>query len=106
MGIRCRALFSRLQQVWLFFHFAWLYFHFGYAPVATVSSPIPFEKQLASMALHARIRKEASKSSPLLANDKVYQAGAQTILRRPAVDFIRRAAQCNELRPSSRSTNT
>jgi thiosulfate dehydrogenase len=73
-----RLIFSFTTGLVILPLFAWLYFHFGYAPVATVSSPIPFEKQLASMALHARIRKEASKSSPLLASDKVYQAGART----------------------------
>ena len=44
--------------------FGWLYFRFGYAPVATASSPMPFEKQLAHMALKQRIDKEAPKSSP------------------------------------------
>jgi len=56
--------------------FGWLYFRFGYAPVATASSPMPFEKQLAHMALQARIRKEAPKSSPLQASDEIYEAGA------------------------------
>ncbi len=35
--------------------FGWCYFRFGYAPVATASSPMPFEKQLAHMALKQRI---------------------------------------------------
>jgi thiosulfate dehydrogenase len=56
--------------------FAFLYFLFGYAPVATASSPLPFEKQLAHMALHARIRKEAPKASPVPVSDQNYQAGA------------------------------
>ena len=56
--------------------FGWLYFRFGYAPVATASSPMPFEKQLAHMALNARIQKEARKDSPLQASDVNYQAGA------------------------------
>jgi mono/diheme cytochrome c family protein len=55
--------------------FGWLYFRFGYAPVATASSPMPFEKQLAHMALDARIRKEAPKNSPLQASEENYQAG-------------------------------
>ena len=54
----------------------WLYFRFGYAPVATASSPFPVEKQLAHMALNARIEKEAPKNSPLQASDENYQAGA------------------------------
>jgi len=57
--------------------FGWLYFRFGYAPVATASSPMPFEKQLARMALHARIEKEAPKSTPIAANQENYAAGAR-----------------------------
>jgi thiosulfate dehydrogenase len=56
--------------------FGWLYFRFGYAPVATTSSALPFEKQLAHMALKARIQKEAPKNSPLQPSDENYQAGA------------------------------
>jgi thiosulfate dehydrogenase len=56
--------------------FGCLYFRFGYAPVATASSPMPFEKQLAHMALNGRIQKEAPKDSPLQASDVNYQAGA------------------------------
>ena len=57
--------------------FGWLYFRFGYAPVATASSPMPFEKQLAHMALDARIDKEAPKSAPIQATDENYLAGAR-----------------------------
>ena len=57
--------------------FGWLYFRFGYAPVATASSPMPFEKQLAHSALKARIRKEAPKNSPLPPSDENYRAGAR-----------------------------
>jgi mono/diheme cytochrome c family protein len=56
--------------------FGSLYFRFGYAPVATASSPMPFEKQLAHIALKARIRNEAPKNSTLQPNDENYQAGA------------------------------
>jgi thiosulfate dehydrogenase len=54
----------------------YLYIRFGYAPVATASLPLPFERRLAHMALNARIDKEAPKSSPLPANDANYDAGA------------------------------
>ncbi len=57
--------------------FGWLYFRFGYAPVATASSPMPFEKTLAHMALNARIAKEAPKSAPIQASDENYMAGAR-----------------------------
>jgi len=56
--------------------FGWLYFRFGYAPVATASSPMPFEKRLAHLALNARIEKEAPKNSPVQATDVNYLAGA------------------------------
>ena len=49
---------------------AYLYFRFGYAPVATAARPLPFETQLAKMALHARIDKEAPKDPPYqISND-------------------------------------
>jgi thiosulfate dehydrogenase len=54
----------------------WLYFRFGYAPVATASSPMPFEKQLAQMALNERIRQEAPKNAPIQASDENFLAGA------------------------------
>jgi len=54
----------------------WLYFRFGYAPVATASSPMPFEKQLAHMALNARVQKEAPKSAPIQGTDENMVAGA------------------------------
>lgn len=53
----------------------WLYFRFGYAPVATASSPWPFERKLAHMALNARVEKEAPKSSPLQPDEQNYLAG-------------------------------
>jgi thiosulfate dehydrogenase len=63
----------------------WLYFRFGYAPVATASSPMPFEKTLAHMALGARIRKEAPKGSPLAASDENLMAGAHAYRENCAV---------------------
>ena len=57
--------------------FGWLYFRFGYAPVATASSPMPFEKRLAHMALDARIEKEAPKSALIQASPENYMAGAR-----------------------------
>jgi mono/diheme cytochrome c family protein len=57
----------------------------GLAPVATASAPLPFEKQLAGFALHARIRKEATKESPLQISDAVYVAGARTYQENCAV---------------------
>ena len=49
----------------------------GLAPVATSSAPLPFEKLITGIALNARVRKEAPKSSPFQPADDVYTAGAQ-----------------------------
>jgi mono/diheme cytochrome c family protein len=53
------------------------YFAGGIAPVATADKPMPFERMLASKALHARIDKEMPKSAPLPANEETFMAGAQ-----------------------------
>lgn len=55
----------------------YMYFSSGTAPVATSSAPMPFEKMLASMALHARLHKEMPKSAPIPADEAAYTAGAQ-----------------------------
>ena len=55
----------------------YMYFSTGTAPVATSSSPMPFEKMLASMALHARLKKEMPKAPPIPADEAAYVAGAQ-----------------------------
>jgi thiosulfate dehydrogenase len=53
------------------------YFRFGYAPVATASAPMPFEKTAARMALRARISKEAPKNSPIQPTEQNLIAGAR-----------------------------
>jgi len=53
------------------------YFRFGYAPVATSSAPMPFEKTMAKLALHARIQKEApTKGAPIPADEANLTQGA------------------------------
>jgi mono/diheme cytochrome c family protein len=55
------------------------YFSLGYAPVATSAPPMPFEKTLARMALHARITKEApAKAAPVPADEPNLTQGAAT----------------------------
>jgi len=56
---------------------AYAYFISGRAPVATADKTLPFEKQFANGALHARIDKEMPKSLPLPANESTFTAGAQ-----------------------------
>ena len=57
---------------------AGVYFYFarGFAPVATSAPPMPFEKTLARLALHARIDKEMPKTVPIQASEANYVAGA------------------------------
>jgi len=56
---------------------ALLYFGLGYAPVATSAPPMPLERQLAGMALHARIAKEMPTKAPIPADEPNLRAGAQ-----------------------------
>lgn len=54
-----------------------LYFATGSAPVATSAPPMPLERLMAGMALHARMDKEMPKSVPIAADEVAYTAGAQ-----------------------------
>lgn len=56
---------------------AYCYFRYGYAPVATASAPMPFEKTAARMALKARISKEAPKDSPIQPTEQNLIGGAK-----------------------------
>ena len=53
------------------------YVALGLAPVATASAPLPFEKLITGIALNARVKNEAPKSSPIPASDGVFTAGTQ-----------------------------
>lgn len=53
------------------------YIELGFAPVATSSPPLPFEKLLTGIALDARVSKEAPTSSPIQPSNDVYFAGAK-----------------------------
>ncbi len=57
--------------------FAYLYLSMGLAPVATSAPPLPFEKRITGMALHARIDKEAPKDFPLQPTEENLAAGAR-----------------------------
>jgi mono/diheme cytochrome c family protein len=52
------------------------YFATGFAPVATSAAPMPLERMLAKLALHARIGREMPKGSPIAGNESNYTAGA------------------------------
>lgn len=55
--------------------FAW--FHWGNPPVAVADHPLPFEKQITSVPLHARIDREMVKAPPVQPTDDNLIAGAQ-----------------------------
>jgi thiosulfate dehydrogenase len=63
----------------------YMYFSSGRAPVATSSEPMPFERMLAAMALHARMDKEMPKSVPINPDEASYVAGAQVYKENCAV---------------------
>jgi mono/diheme cytochrome c family protein len=67
--------------------FAVFYFYFasGMAPVAASDRPIPFEKKLAHLALHARLEKEMPRQVPLSADDQNLTAGAHIYMEHCAV---------------------
>ena len=55
---------------------AYLYFAQGFAPVATSAAPMPFEKTLAKIGLHAAISKTKLKTPPIEASETNLLAGA------------------------------
>lgn len=55
----------------------YIYFRFGYAPVATASAPMPFEKKMAGLALRAKIRTEAPKTAAIQPDEPNLTAGAK-----------------------------
>jgi len=72
------------------------YFRFGYAPVATSSAPMPFEKTMARLALHARIQKEApAKGAPM--------PGDESNLTQGATVYTENCAFCHGL-PNQKAT--
>ena len=52
------------------------YFSAGMAPVATSEPPMPFERMLAHMALHAHLQKQTTGQPPVAADEAAYLAGA------------------------------
>lgn len=54
-----------------------LYFGLGWAPVATSAPPMPMERLLAGMALHAQIGKVGNKQAPIPADEPNLLAGAK-----------------------------
>lgn len=55
----------------------YLYLASGNAPIATSAPAMPFEKMLASKALHARLDREIPESVPISGDESNYAAGEQ-----------------------------
>jgi thiosulfate dehydrogenase len=55
---------------------AYVYFARGFAPVATSSAPMPFEKTLARLGLHGALNREKLKTAPIDASETNLLAGA------------------------------
>jgi len=56
---------------------AFLYLRLGFAPVATASTLLPFERQISRAALHARVSKEAPQLAPIQPSERAYIFGAE-----------------------------
>ncbi|HTU52272.1 MAG TPA: cytochrome c [Acidobacteriaceae bacterium] len=54
-----------------------LYLHYGNPPVAVADAPLPFEKEMVHMPMHARIAKDMPKSVPIQPTADNLTAGAQ-----------------------------
>ena len=63
----------------------YLYFATGMAPVAVSAPPMPFEKRLARMGLHARMEKERPTQVPIPADEANLVAGAHIYMEHCAV---------------------
>ncbi len=63
----------------------YVYFASGMAPVATSSSPMPFEEKFAGMALHARVEKEMPRQVPIPPDETNLMAGAHIYMEHCAV---------------------
>ena len=61
------------------------YFKRGMAPVATSAPPLPFEKKLARMALHARLEREMPDQAPIPLDEGNLVAGARVYVQHCAV---------------------
>lgn len=62
-----------------------LYFASGSAPVSTAAAPMPLEKRLAKLALHARLRREMPAKVPIQMDESNYLAGAHVYRQNCAV---------------------
>jgi thiosulfate dehydrogenase len=75
-GVKIGFVLGLIVGILLIPALTYLYFAGGFAPVATSSPPMPFEKLLARTALHARIEKEMPRTVPIEPTEANLLAGA------------------------------
>ena len=63
----------------------YIYFSTGMAPIATSAAPMPFERTIARMTLHAHLQKEMPKDTPITADEANISLGAQLYTQNCAV---------------------
>ena len=72
-----RFLFGVVLGILLVPFAAWVWLTRGTPPVAVIDSPLPFERNITEVPLHARIEKEMPKMVPVQANEATFVAGAR-----------------------------
>ena len=72
-----RFLFGIVIGILLLPAAAWYWLGHSHPPVAVGDNPLPFERQITSVPLHARIDKEMPQTSPVQASEATFVAGAK-----------------------------
>lgn len=72
-----RILFGTVIGIALVPLFVMGWLKFGHPPVAVTDKPLPFERNIVSVPMHARIDAELIKTPPIQADEATFVAGAQ-----------------------------
>lgn len=72
-----RILFGIVLGILLVPAAVWLWFSHGRPPVAVSDPPLPFERLITGVPLHARIDREMPPAPPIAADETAFVAGAQ-----------------------------
>lgn len=72
-----RFLFGVVIGVLLLPVGAWYWLSHGHPPVAVSDAPLPFERQITSVPMHARIDSQMPPAVPVQANEATFVAGAR-----------------------------
>lgn len=72
-----RFLFGLVLGILIVPAAVWLWFTHGHPPVAVADPPLPFERLITGVPLHARIDREMPATPPIPADETAFVAGAQ-----------------------------